>query len=79
MSAFAPLPQTGGLVNNYTYQPEKTQQIDAMDGKVDYQKLRVIALDAATGKLKWSFSPIHSGIWNKMRNRQVKERNDVRL
>ncbi|MGH9772672.1 MAG: PQQ-binding-like beta-propeller repeat protein, partial [Candidatus Acidiferrales bacterium] len=34
-------------------------------------KLRVIALDAATGKPKWRFSPIHRGIWHKMRNRGV--------
>lgn len=32
-----PLPQTTGLVNNYTYQPEKTQNNDTLDGKVDYR------------------------------------------
>ncbi|MGH9583876.1 MAG: PQQ-binding-like beta-propeller repeat protein, partial [Bryobacteraceae bacterium] len=34
-------------------------------------KLRVIALDAATGRLKWSFDPIHGGVLAKMRNRGV--------
>jgi quinoprotein glucose dehydrogenase len=35
-------------------------------------KLRVIALDAATGALKWSFDPNQGHkVWNKMRNRGV--------
>ena len=32
-----PLPQTGGLVNNYSYQPLKTQNNDTLDGRVDYR------------------------------------------
>lgn len=32
-----PLPLTDGLVNNYTYQPLKTQDNDTFDAKVDYR------------------------------------------
>jgi outer membrane receptor protein involved in Fe transport len=32
-----PLPQTGALVNNYTYQPLKTQSNDTFDTRVDYK------------------------------------------
>jgi len=32
-----PFPATGGLVNNYTYQPLKEQNNDTFDGRVDYR------------------------------------------
>lgn len=46
-----PLPQTGGLVNNYTYQPLKTQNNDTADGRVDYR-----FSDANTFFARYSFN-----------------------
>jgi outer membrane receptor protein involved in Fe transport len=46
-----PLPQTGGLVNNYTYQPLKTQNNDTFDARVDYK-----FSDANTAFARYSFN-----------------------
>jgi outer membrane receptor protein involved in Fe transport len=46
-----PVPQTSGLVNNYTYQPLKTQNNDTFDGRVDYR-----FSDANTAFARYSFN-----------------------
>jgi hypothetical protein len=46
-----PLPLTSGLVNNYTYQPLKTQDNDTFDAKVDYR-----FSDSNTAFARYSFN-----------------------
>ena len=46
-----PLPLTSGLVNNYTYQPLKTQNNDTFDARVDYR-----FSDANTAFARYSFN-----------------------
>ncbi len=46
-----PLPQTSGFVNNYTYEPLKTQNNDTLDGRVDYK-----FSDANTAFARYSFN-----------------------
>ena len=46
-----PLPQTGGLVNNYRYQPLKTQNNDTFDARVDYK-----FSDSNTAFARYSFN-----------------------
>ena len=46
-----PLPTSSGLVNNYTYQPLKTQNNDTFDARVDYK-----FSDANTAFARYSFN-----------------------
>ena len=46
-----PLPLTSGLVNNYTYQPVKSQDNDTFDAKVDYR-----FSDSNTAFARYSFN-----------------------
>jgi hypothetical protein len=46
-----PVPQTAGFVNNYTYQPLKTQANDTLDGRVDYR-----FSDSNTAFARYSFN-----------------------
>jgi hypothetical protein len=52
-----PLPSTGGLVNNYTYQPVKTQNNDTFDARVDYR-----FSDSNTAFARYSFNSTNTVI-----------------
>ena len=52
-----PLPQTNGLVNNYTYEPMKIQNNDTFDGRVDYK-----FSDSNTAFARYSFNDTNTVI-----------------